>query len=94
MCPPHSRPIPATPNATQVAYVNVQQNHTGRTALHFAAMNEHAGTIRILIDHGADPCIRDEMGRSARDYTRESSDAYEILQRAELDIRARGSLRA
>jgi len=81
MCPPHPRPIP--PNAAQIAYINLQE-HSGKTALHFAAMNGNAAMIRILIDHGADPCIRDEMGRIARDYTRESSDAHEILRHAEL----------
>lgn len=78
MCPPPH--IPA--NAAQVAYVNLQEN-SGRTALHFAAMKENARMIQMLIDHGADPSIRDDMGRSARDYTCESSEAYEILRIAE-----------
>jgi len=37
----------------------------------------------MLIDHGADPRIRDDMGRSAREYTRESSESHEILRIAE-----------
>lgn len=78
MCPPP--PIPT--NAAQVAYVNLQED-SGRTALHFAAMNENSAMIRMLLDHGADPCIRDEMGRSAREYTRESSESHEILRIAE-----------
>jgi hypothetical protein len=87
MCPPPPIPI----DAAQVAYVNSQEN-SGRTALHFAAMNENAAMIQMLIDHGADPCIRDGMGCIARDYTRESSFAYEILRCAEVETSSLVSL--
>lgn len=81
MCPPPPQPhIPV--NVAQVAYVNLQE-HMGKTALHFASMNENAAMIRLLISHGADPTIRDHSGRTPRDYTNELSDAYEILRVAE-----------
>jgi len=78
MCPPP--PIPL--DTGRDAFVNSQEN-SGRTALHFAAINENARIIQMLIDHGADPRIRDDMGRSAREYTRESSESHEILRIAE-----------
>jgi ankyrin repeat protein len=42
------------------AEVNRQCEH-GRTALHMAAAWGHLDTVKFLLDHSADPMIRDEL---------------------------------
>jgi len=65
----------ANPNATNDALV-------GNTAAHGAALRNRASTLRILLEAGADPGVRNGRGSSvwdiARDYT--SSDAVAVLE--------------
>jgi hypothetical protein len=44
--------------------------HDGRTPLHRAAFHGWQPVISLLLDHGADPAIRDESGQSAADLSR------------------------
>jgi len=44
--------------------------HDGRTPLHRAAFHGWQPVISLLLDHGADPTIRDESGMSAADLAR------------------------
>ena len=37
----------------------------GRTLLHHDANHGHGGRVRLLLDHGADPNIKDAEGRTA-----------------------------
>ena len=51
------------------AAVNSQNRVNGWSALHFAARREHAGIVRILLEHGADTGIRNHKGEVAVDMT-------------------------
>jgi hypothetical protein len=47
----------------------VQMNDGGRaTALHYAAKAGFVKTIQVLLDHGADPAIRDDNGFTPLDW--------------------------
>jgi ankyrin repeat protein len=41
------------------------RNDTGATALHLAASSGQSETVRELLQHGADPRLRDEQGKTA-----------------------------
>lgn len=41
--------------------VNAQNSH-GRTILHWAAFKRHAATVRLVLDRGGDPNVRDDRG--------------------------------
>lgn len=47
----------------------------GTTALMLCCEKCPADTVRFLLDHGADPSIRDNVAKSALDYARDRSDA-------------------
>lgn len=48
---------------------------SGRTALMFAAQEGHADVVQILLDHGADPDLKDSHGGSAWTY---AGDAHQL----------------
>ncbi len=54
------------------AHVN-DRTSEGRTALMFAAMNRKDMIIRLLLNRGADPNIRDHTGKDAMWYAEESN---------------------
>ena len=45
-----------------------QRDHMGRTALTLAAMNCNDKAVKVLLDLGADPLIKDETGKMALDH--------------------------
>lgn len=51
-----------------------QRGENGVTALHLAVLKGSAETVGILLARGADPRIRDESGRTALDFARQSND--------------------
>lgn len=51
------------------AAVNSQNRVNGWCALHFAVRREHAGIVRVLLEHGADTGIRNHKGELAIDMT-------------------------
>lgn len=53
------------------AEVDARQ-HGGFTALHAAAMHGDATIVRLLLDHGADPTLPADDGRTASDFARAS----------------------
>lgn len=46
-------------------------NHDGHTALMMAAAIRDHDTVRVVLEHGADPNLEDGDGRTAWDYARE-----------------------
>jgi ankyrin repeat protein len=59
------------------------ENKFGRTLLHFTVSRRHVDVARVLLDHGADPTISDNKGRTPLDY---GSDCEEIIE----ELRRRG----
>ena len=52
----------------------------GRTALMTAAEGNHADIAKLLLNHGADPSLRDKAGKSAADLTTLSTLREELTQ--------------
>jgi ankyrin repeat protein len=52
------------------AQVNLQTG-TGATALFAAASRGHCQVVNMLLEHGADPLIKDKQGRSAFYYSKD-----------------------
>ena len=50
------------------AKVNVQSKKKGITALMIAATLDNVKMVRLLLDNGADPAIRDNFGKTAANY--------------------------
>ncbi|XP_034448264.1 cyclin-dependent kinase 4 inhibitor B [Hippoglossus hippoglossus] len=50
---------------------NVADSSTGSTPLHDAARTGHVGTVRLLVEHQADPEARDNKQRRAVDLAEE-----------------------
>jgi ankyrin repeat protein len=42
----------------------------GKTALHYAAAAGHTQVIALLLDHGADPTLKDNQGSTPLDLAR------------------------
>lgn len=58
-----------TYTAKLVAYVH-GRDHEGQTALFAAAEAGWNQVVKYLLDHGADPAVRDDVGKTALDYAR------------------------
>ena len=54
-----------------------RQNHQGMTPLMVAAQNGRQSTIELLLQRGADPGLRDESGRTYREWGKEGCRSHE-----------------
>lgn len=61
----------------------------GKTALHHAAQRDYSKTAELLLFHGADTSIRDNYGRTAKDYAPEWSNSHIQFLKAEPDYDGR-----
>lgn len=57
------------------------QDHQGRTALMIVCQNRDPESIRLLLDAGAHPAIKDQDGKTAQDYLRENLDSGRSLRK-------------
>ena len=71
-----SRPTPQNP--AMLAILNAQ-NRSGNTALHWAALNGHLGSVKKLLEYGADPTITNHKGHDAV-YEAELNDKKEVVE--------------
>jgi ankyrin repeat protein len=55
-----------------------RQNKAGNTALHWAALNGHLDAVKVLLEQGADPTIKNARGHDAI-YEAELNDKMEIV---------------
>lgn len=63
---------------THLAILNMQ-NKAGNTALHWAALNGHLDCVKVLVDAGADPTIKNNAGHDAV-YEAELNDKTEVVE--------------
>jgi hypothetical protein len=61
-----------------LAVIN-RQNKAGNTALHWAALNGHLNAVKILLEQGADPTIKNARGHDAI-FEAELNDKSEIVE--------------
>lgn len=61
-----------------LAILNVQ-NSAGNTALHWAALNGHLESVKVLLEQGADPTITNQRGHDAV-YEAELNDKTEVVE--------------
>lgn len=73
----HTGIVQAMLESGRDAALEAQDSH-GWTALITAAHRADAGTLRVLLQAGANPAARDEMGRDALYYAKGSKDAEKI----------------
>jgi hypothetical protein len=55
------------------------QNLAGNTALHWAALNGHLESVKVLLDEGSDPTITNQRGHDAV-YEAELNDKMEVVE--------------
>jgi ankyrin repeat protein len=57
------------------------QNDKGQTPLHNAVMRKRVDAVKVLLQHGADPTIQDNEGKTPIDHAREAgyTDIIKIL---------------
>jgi uncharacterized protein len=65
-------------NPAMLAIINAQ-NKAGNTALHWAALNGHLESVKVLLEEGADPTIPNQRGHDAV-YEAELNDKKEVVE--------------
>ena len=70
--------IPSPQNPTMLAILNAQ-NKAGNTALHWAALNGHLESVKVLLEEGSDPTITNQRGHDAV-YEAELNDKTEVVE--------------
>lgn len=70
--------IPSPQNPTMLSILN-SQNSAGNTALHWAALNGHLESVKVLLEQGSDPTITNQRGHDAV-YEAELNDKKEVVE--------------
>jgi ankyrin repeat protein len=55
------------------------QNKAGNTAIHWAALNGHLESVKVLLEEGSDPTITNQRGHDAV-YEAELNDKKEVVE--------------
>ncbi len=55
------------------------QNNAGNTALHWAALNGHLDSVKVLLEQGSDPTITNQRGHDAV-YEAELNDKQKVVE--------------
>lgn len=59
--------------------LNPNRSFEGSTALHYATLVDSFNTVKVLLDKGANPLIKNVLGHTASDYVRPENDAMRQL---------------
>ncbi|RKF79331.1 Ankyrin repeat-containing protein YAR1 [Golovinomyces cichoracearum] len=70
--------ISSLQNLTIISLLNTK-NKAGNTPMHWAALNGHLDVVQVLMEHGADPTITNDMGHDAI-YEAELNDKKEVVE--------------
>ncbi|XP_026723298.1 caseinolytic peptidase B protein homolog, partial [Athene cunicularia] len=71
--------------------LNVRANFKGCTALHYAVLADDYLTVKLLLDGGANPLQKNEMGHTPLDYARDG-EVMSLLKASETKVSSAGPL--
>jgi len=70
--------------------LNPNRSFEGSTALHYAALVDSYNTVKVLLEKGADPTVKNVLNHTAADYVRMENDAMrELLKKGMADFTKR-----
>ena len=70
--------------------LNPNRSFEGSTALHYAALVDSFNTVKVLLEKGADPLIKNVLGHTAYDYVRPENPAMgQLLKKGMADYEER-----
>ena len=70
--------------------LNPNRSFEGSTALHYAALVDSYNTVKVLLEKGADPTVKNVLNHTAADYVRMENDAMrELLKKGMADFAKR-----
>lgn len=70
--------------------LNPNRSFEGSTALHYAALVDSFNAVKVLLEKGADPLIKNVLGHTAFDYARAENPAMaELLKKGMVDYAIR-----
>ena len=58
---------------------------SGSTALHYAVLADHVDVVKLLVEHGADPTLRNKLGHTPLDYINTDSTHFAKMRSLLLD---------
>ncbi|KAF2901713.1 hypothetical protein ILUMI_04474 [Ignelater luminosus] len=60
--------------------LNNKATFLGFTALHYAALADSIESVKVLLAHGANPCIENDSGHKPLEYARDGSEIKKLLE--------------
>jgi len=68
--------------------LNPNRSFEGSTALHYATLVDSYNTVKVLLEKGADPLVKNVLGHTASDYVRVENNAMrDLLQKGMADFK-------
>lgn len=61
--------------------LNNKATFLGFTALHYAALIDNVNIVKLLIKHGANPTMQNDLGHSPIMYAKEDSEIKPVLEK-------------
>lgn len=61
--------------------LNNKATFLGFTALHYAALIDNVNIVKLLIKHGANPTMQNDLGHSPIMYVKEDSEIKPVLEK-------------
>lgn len=67
--------------------LNNKATYFGFTALHYAALTDSTESVKVLLAHGANPCIENDSGHKPLEYARDGSEIKKLLEESTSKVR-------